>query len=107
MKSSANRVRKWRGAHEAEYVFYNLRNNAKCRGILFNLSTHYWKWFCGTTGYLRLRGRKRNDMTVDRIVDELGYVDGNIQMLVNWKNKQKEQERLRIMKYVKQPGDVF
>lgn len=69
-----------------------LRRNARRRGHHFGLTLEYWVQWCNDTGYLTLKGRYKNNCSVDRINPELGYVDGNIQMLTVGDNSSKGQK---------------
>lgn len=94
-------------AHPLEYTYMALRNNAKRRRVPFLLSIKEWKQFCDATNYLKLRGTFAQDMTVDRIIDALGYVAGNIQMITRAENskKQAQDRKKRLFSVDSGPGD--
>lgn len=72
--------------------FLNLRSNAKRRRKIFTISFEYFKQFCYDTNYMWKKGRTKKSYSVDRIVEELGYIEGNIQALEVGKNKKKHLE---------------
>jgi len=82
-KKKSNPYRYWLGV---------LRRNARRRGHLFTLTLDYWVKWCDETGYLALKGRFKNNCSVDRIIPDLGYADGNIQMLTVGDNSSKGQK---------------
>ena len=63
------------------YWYGVLRRNAKRRGKIFTISLEYFIQFCKETNYINLKGKKSGSMTIDRKIDELGYIDGNLQIL--------------------------
>src|SRR5688572_3621787 len=65
----------------ARYLFGNLRNNAKRRGVLFNLTFDHFVEECTKNNYFELRGTGANDLTIDRDKPALGYVDGNLKFI--------------------------
>lgn len=76
------------------YFFDALRQNARRRKVGFHLSKKEFAVFCAETDYIRLKGRYKNDMTIDREIPALGYRYGNLQLLTRSKNSSKgNQER--------------
>jgi hypothetical protein len=71
------------------YYFDALRQNAKRRGIFFCLTKHDFGIFCADTGYLRLKGRFKDCLSIDRINPNLGYQVGNLQVLKVGENVRK------------------
>lgn len=63
------------------YWFGVLRRNARRRCKHFSLTFEYWVQWCDETGYLGIKGKHRGDASVDCIINELGYIDGNIRPL--------------------------
>lgn len=88
--------RRWRERYPVKAAFNTLRYNAKRRNIFFGLSFDFFKKFCKRTAYIQLKGPGPNDMTIDRIIPELGYIDGNIQMITRIANtiKQRKDEKV-------------
>jgi hypothetical protein len=71
------------------YAYHNLKTNAKRRGHKFALTFEYFVKWCKETNYIDTKGRTSKAATIDRIIDELGYVDGNIQVLTLAENIRK------------------
>jgi hypothetical protein len=71
------------------YWFGVLRRNAARRGKHFALAFEYWVWWCDETGYLSIKGKHKGDASVDCIINELGYIDGNIRPLTVEDNAEK------------------
>lgn len=80
------------------YAYQTLKDNAKRRGKVFTISFDYFKRFAIRVDYMAKKGITATSYHVDRIVEELGYVEGNLQLLENRENvkkflKWKEDER--------------
>jgi len=88
-KCSTCRSRRTRAADPIRYSYINLRTNAKRRGKVFTITLDYFRQFCYSTPYLTGKGRTATSWTVDRIIEELGYIEGNIQALQNADNVRK------------------
>lgn len=67
----------------------NRRAKKAGNGKFWYVTFEYFCEFCYETGYLILKGRGAEDMTLDCIKNELGYVDGNLQLLKNYENASK------------------
>jgi len=80
------------------YSFDTLRTNAKRRKKPFSLTFEQFKEFCYETDYMAGKGRKKLSYTIDCIIEEQGYVYGNIQKLSNHDNVLKEHDRRRKVK---------
>lgn len=85
--------RKSREANPIRYAYQTLKDNAKRRGHIFKISYEYFVAFCTKTLVLHGRGRTSESYHIDKIIDELGYVEGNIQVLTNRENVLKEHAR--------------
>lgn len=72
------------------YWFGVLRRNAKRRHKLFTITIEDFKEFCDETKYLELKGRNVGNMSIDRKIDELGYIPGNIQIMEHGANVRKK-----------------
>ena len=57
-----------------------------------------FKELCYETDYIRGKGRSSTSLSVDKIIDELGYVKGNIRVISVADNSRKELERRRAKK---------
>lgn len=69
--------------------YNNLKSNAKRRKKVFTITLAYFTKFCYRTDYIAGKGRTADSYTVDRIIEELGYIPGNIQKLKNTDNVKK------------------
>lgn len=83
------RSRKRRAADPLKAAYGDLKSNAKRRGKPFTITFSYFKLFCHRTDYIKGKGRFADNYTVDRIIEELGYVPGNIQKMKNGDNVRK------------------
>jgi len=72
------------------YWYGVLRRNAKRRKKVFTITLEYFTQFCNETGYIDKKGRKSGSMTIDRVIDELGYIEGNLQILEVGENSRKQ-----------------
>jgi len=57
------------------------KRNAKVRGKVWDLSREYFTKLCEENNFLTLKGRTRFALSLDRIVNELGYVEGNVRVI--------------------------
>ena len=71
------------------YWYGVLRRNAKRRGKEFTISLEYFIKFCIDTNYISTKGKKSGSMTIDRKIDNLGYIEGNIQIMEVGANSRK------------------
>ena len=83
------RWRERRDLDPVREVWGKLRRNARRRGVKFALSLEWFRSFLEGTEYMTKRGRKANDLTLDRKVNKLGYVDGNLQVITQRANSSK------------------
>lgn len=74
-------ARLYRQRNPHGYFLNKLRNNAKRRGVPFNLTLDDFRWFDYWTHYIQKKGRDSTDLTIDRIDrdDPRGYHIDNIQ----------------------------
>ncbi len=63
-----------------------LRHSARKRKLPFTLTVKEFEQFCLETGYLELRGKKADDMTIDRKDWDEGYHIWNIQVMTHAEN---------------------
>lgn len=82
------------------------RRNAKRRGKHWNISFEYWVRWCDETGYLVLKGRNKNSMSIDCVKWELGYVDGNLAPLTTGDNSRKGRKNV-TWNYITQTWDII
>lgn len=71
-------------------VFRNLKSNAKRRGKNFNLSIEYFREMVIASGYMEMRGRTKDRMSIDRLDPHLGYIPGNIKIITVGENSRKK-----------------
>lgn len=101
-KCETCKTREWRAANPMKAAFKNKRSNAKAKGHEFSISFAYFKQFCIETNYIAGAGRTATSFHIDRIIETIGYVEGNLQVLTNVENVKKYHEhRKRLLKYSK------
>lgn len=96
-KANADKMKEYRQANADLRMLYRIKNRSKVKGLEFNLEvedilgvTH-----CPVFGWELKRnlegqqGNRPNSPSVDRIIPELGYVKGNIQILSQKANTMK------------------
>jgi len=71
------------------YVYHTLKQNAKRRKKEFKISYKYFKQFYIDNNYMERRGRFKGSITIDRMREEEGYVEGNLQILEQVTNLRK------------------
>ncbi len=81
-----------------EVAYRQLKSNAKRRGKPFSISVAYFSAFCFKTKLLIGRGKTGESLSVDCIIEELGYVEGNLQPLTLAANTAKSNEYRKIKK---------
>lgn len=79
------------------YWFDVLRQNARSRGIEFLLTIEEFDKFCKKTGYLELKGKGADNLSIDRKDFRKGYVYDNLQLLTLAQNSRKRWIDLKIM----------
>lgn len=60
--------------------FQTLRQNARRRGKSFTITFEYFQRFCYRTNYIAGKGRTRESYSIDCVINELGYVQGNLKV---------------------------
>lgn len=86
---STCRSRKTREADPIRYAYNTTKSNAKHRRKRFELTFEQFKAFCYKEDYIRGKGRTKESFTIDCIINELGYVEGNIRVLPLVENARK------------------
>lgn len=71
------------------FAFYMIRKSAKKRGIEFKLDIDFFRKFCLDHGYIQNSGRLRDQLSIDRIENDKGYLNDNIQVLSKGFNSSK------------------
>jgi nitrate reductase beta subunit len=81
------RSKKWREENPVKYAFYNLRNRAKQRGVLFTITFEDFKKWCHRVDWIGMeKGRGSNARSIDRRHNDIGYHLDNIQVLTKRDN---------------------
>lgn len=83
----------WRWNNPERNAYNNLKSSAAKRKIIFNLTYEEFLAFIATNNYVDEKGVTKTCLHVDRVVDALGYVAGNLQLLTNSENVAKENRR--------------
>jgi hypothetical protein len=88
---------RWKASHPMRNYFYNLQGRAKTSRITFNLTLEYVEELfaeqngrCYWLGVeMLLEGPPRHPMkfSIDRLIPELGYVQGNVVWTTNFANR--------------------
>ena len=79
----------WRLNNPMKHAYNSLKSNAKARGKDFDLTFDQFKKFAVKTDYMNMRGRTGQAYHIDRIHEEEGYTEGNLQTLKNVDNIKK------------------
>ena len=78
-----------RESNPIKYSWQTLKDNSKRRGIPFSISLEYFERFCYETKYYKNKGKSGTSHSVDRIINELGYAEGNIRSIPLAENARK------------------
>lgn len=70
-------------------AYEGIKARAKRKGREFTITLDYFRKFCYKVDYRAGLGRSADSYTVDRIIEEKGYVPGNLQKLTNSENVRK------------------
>ena len=76
-------------------IYYDLRSSAKKRDYEFSVTVEYFVPLIKNSGLLNNRGRSAEAFTIDRIRNEEGYTNTNIQILPKSQNSAKYWEDYR------------
>ncbi len=80
-------LKKWRLENPYEYAYQTQRNNAKRRGIDFNLTYEEWLSIWENSGHFNERGRKLGQYVMSRFNDIGDYSINNVEIIVMQKNQ--------------------
>jgi hypothetical protein len=84
--------------------YRGLKSNAKRRGIIFELSFTAYERLVKSSNYLEQVGKTKGSLQIDRIWNDLGYVEGNVRVITQ------EQNRAAYVKYLQdrkvEEGDI-
>ena len=86
---STCRCRKSREKNPLAYAYHNLKSSARKRNKPFTITIEYFAQFCTEYNYLAGKGRSKTCLSVDCIINELGYVPGNLRTLPMGENSAK------------------
>lgn len=75
-------------------AFQTLRQNARRRKKPFTITFQDFQQFCYKYNYMAGKGRNKESYTIDRKINALGYVPGNLRMLTNSQNAAKRNKML-------------
>lgn len=78
-----------RAKDPVKYAYYNKKHNAAKKGKPFTITLAYFRAWCAKVKYIGFTGRKADSYTIDCIINDLGYVPGNLQVLTNRDNVKK------------------
>jgi hypothetical protein len=95
----ACKKRQYRARNRMRDSWQHLKDNSKRRGIFFDLTFEEFAHFCYETDYLYGVGKKKTSFSVDRIIEEIGYTAGNLQVLTLSNNSKKENARRKTLVY--------
>jgi len=73
--------RKHRIKHPLKYAYSNIKDCARVRKVVFNLTINEFVSFCTRTDYLNKKGKEHYDLTIDRIDSSKPYQADNIRVL--------------------------
>ena len=82
-------VKIYKEKNPIRYSFAVMKGNAKRRGKVFAISFEYFKQFVISSSYMAGKGITKTGLHIDRIIEELGYIEGNLQVLTNTQNVKK------------------
>lgn len=86
---SKHYLQEWRKNNPLKYAYSNLKSSAKKRNHEFAISFEYFCKFAIETDYIGQKGKKSTSYSIDRIKNELGYIEGNLQILTLSENSKK------------------
>jgi hypothetical protein len=75
------RTRKYRSANRLMYAYHTKKANAKTKGKPFALTIEHFKQLCDESGYLDGKGRNWFSLSIDCIINHLGYIPGNVRVI--------------------------
>ncbi len=68
------------------YTYNLLKSNARKRKKEFTLTFEHFVEICNNSEYMQKKGRKASSLTLDRVLNELGYGDGNLAVVTKSAN---------------------
>lgn len=83
------RSRRNRERNPVTAAYHNLKNRARQRGKVFEITPAEFAKFCADTDYIRLKGKHKDAMSIDRREENGPYAIWNIQLLTLSQNTSK------------------
>jgi len=102
---SKHKHERFKEVNPIAYHYNFTKSNAKRRKRPFTLTMEYFKQWCIDNNYIELKGRYKDSMTIDCDKEELGYADGNIQIMSNSSNLKKRWVKWRQQQDIEVPDD--
>lgn len=75
--------------HPLRYSYNKLKQRAKERGKVFTLTDEYYEALAVLSGYADQRGKSADSLSLDRIDNRLGYIEGNVRVITLSENARK------------------
>lgn len=75
--------------HPVSCTYNTLKQNAKRRGIGFDLTLKQFREWVKGNGYMEGKGKEASSLSIDRIDSSIGYELGNLQLLTLSDNTKK------------------
>jgi transcriptional regulator with XRE-family HTH domain len=99
--------RRLRAAKPINAAFHTLKMNAKRRNKEFSITLQYFTELCLESGYIEGKGRGANDLTIDRDKNYLGYIPGNIKVMLKHENCSKgDRDKFHMELGIQLEGDI-
>ncbi len=86
---SMHSKRQYKSRHPLRYKFSYLKNNARRRGIDWELSFQDFARLASQNGYDRQCGKMGDSLSIDRIDNRRGYAHDNVQFITLSENSRK------------------
>lgn len=83
------RMKKYAEENPLQYSYFNLRSNAKKRRKEFTITLDEFRVLCEQSGYLEGSGGGKMSLTIDRIINSIGYCKGNLRVITRSENSSK------------------
>ena len=94
----------YRAKYPIKACYDTLKMNAKRRGKEFTITLFEFNELILDTGYVESRGRLKDSLTIHRVVEEIGYVSGNLSVRTNADNLKAYNDFIRSRKNTE--GDI-
>lgn len=82
-------VKSYKEKNPVRYAYAVMKGNAKRRGKAFSISFEYFREFVINNSYMAGKGITKTGLHIDRKIEDLGYIEGNLQVLTNTENIKK------------------